>query len=50
MGIVLFDWESTSTTKKVINTILSNGFLFDCYLTELRSYQHSTQMLYLSKF
>jgi hypothetical protein len=30
----LFDWKTASTTKKLVNTLLSNDSLFDGYLTE----------------
>ncbi len=48
MGIVLFDWKNTSTTKKAVNASLPNGYLFDGYLTETTTYQHFTQMVYLT--
>jgi hypothetical protein len=34
MGIVLFDRESSGTTKRVVSVSLSGKFLFDGYLTE----------------
>ena len=33
MGIVLFDWKTSSTTKNIIKCLLSNGCLFDGCLT-----------------
>lgn len=49
MGIVLFDQKTTSSTKKVINNSFSINCLFDCYLTELTSYQQLTIRAYLTK-
>jgi hypothetical protein len=34
MGLVLFDWETPTTTKKVKNAIWARVCLFDGYLTE----------------
>jgi hypothetical protein len=45
MGIVLFDWETTSTTKKAVKSLLSMDSLFDGYLTELTSYQQLPQKI-----
>jgi len=45
MGIVLFDWETASTTKKVIKPLLSIDSLFDGYLTELASYPQLQQKI-----
>lgn len=45
MGIVLFDWETASTTKKVIKPLLSIDFLFDGYLTGLASYPQLLQKI-----
>ena len=38
MGLILFDWKITRTTKKIINNLLSDSCLFDGYLTEIQSY------------
>jgi len=43
MGIVLFDWETASTTKKVIKSLLSMDYLFDGYLTGIASYPQLRQ-------
>jgi len=45
MGIVLFDWETASTTKKVIKPLLSINSLFDGYLTGIASYQQLLQKI-----
>jgi len=44
----LFDWKSSSTTKKVLNDSFSINCLFDGYLTEITSYPHFEQMAYLT--
>jgi hypothetical protein len=38
MGIVLFDWKTTRTTKKAVKPLFIRVFLFDGYLTESTSY------------
>jgi hypothetical protein len=48
MGIVLFDWETSSTTKKVVKPLFKRLSLFDGYLTEPSSYPHSSLTAYLT--
>lgn len=43
MGIILFDWKSSSTTKKVVKPLFTRLSLFDGYLTEPTSYQQLPQ-------
>jgi hypothetical protein len=48
MGIVLFDWKTSGTTKKAIKPLFIRGLLFDGYLTEPTSYPHFSKMAYLT--
>jgi hypothetical protein len=48
MGMILFDWKTASTSKKVINKSFSMICLFDSYLTESTSYPHFGQGAYLT--
>jgi len=45
MGIVLFDWKTARTIKKVVKPLFSIDSLFDGYLTELASYQQLLQKI-----
>lgn len=49
MGIVLFDWETPSSRKKVDNALLVRICLFDGYLTQLISYSHFGFRAYLTE-
>jgi hypothetical protein len=49
MGIVLFDWETSSTTKKVVKPLFIMPYLFDGYLIEPTSYPHFPQLGCLTK-
>lgn len=48
MGIVLFDWETSSTTKKVVKPLFIMPYLFDGYLTEPTSYPHFSDLTCLT--
>lgn len=48
MGMTVFDWNSFGFTKMVLNTSLSELFLFDGYLTGLISYQQIDSAYYLT--
>lgn len=39
MGLILFDYQSASSRKKVVNLCLPAASLFDGYLTVLTSFQ-----------
>ncbi len=49
MGIVLFDRETSYTTKNIINSSSSTLSLFDGYLTEPTSYPHLVKLVHLTE-
>jgi hypothetical protein len=48
MGIVSFDRKPSGKTKKVVSRLFTSVYLFDGYLIEPASYQHSDPMAYLT--
>lgn len=49
MGIVIFDWKPTTTSKRVENALLASVCLFDGYLTEPKTYPHFGVAAYLTE-
>lgn len=47
MGLVLFDWKTSGTTKNIVKPLFIRVFLFDGYLTETTSYPHLIHLAYL---
>lgn len=48
MGLALFDWKTTGSTKLVVNDSFSMNCLFDGYLTGSTSYPHFARIAYLT--
>ncbi len=48
MGLALFDWKTSGSTKLIVNASFSMNCLFDGYLTGATSYPHFARMAYLT--